>query len=93
MIELVDGQLPWQGLCSPAEVPHKVVRKQRPLRQLNKAEDSMGALIERCWHHNPSSRPSFQTIRMELEEEAEARGLDCGEQISIAQTSVARGAE
>jgi hypothetical protein len=78
---------------SSEQVPHKVIAKQRPLRQLSKAEDSMSAMIEKCWHHNPSSRPSFETIRRELEAEAEARGLDCGEQIPIPRTSDARGAE
>ena len=93
LVELIDGRLPWQGICTPAEVPHKVVRKVRPLRKLSKAEDNMAEMVQKCWHHNPGSRPSFRTIRMELEAEAEARGLDCGDQVYIPRTSEASGDE
>jgi|EP01046_Picozoa_sp_COSAG06_P000339 serine/threonine protein kinase len=91
LVELVDGRLPWSGVCSAAEVPHKVVKKTRPNNQLSKASDSMTAMVQKCWQHNPSRRPTFKAIRLELETEAEARGLECGEQIFIPRTSDTSG--
>ena len=93
LVELVDGRLPWSGLCSAAEVPHKVTRKTRPQHQLKRAEGSMAQLIKDCWHHNPSSRPTFKAICERLEEEAEAKGLDCGKQVFIPRTSEDQGSD
>ena len=33
LLELVDGHLPWYKI-GPAEVPHKVTSKQRPISQV-----------------------------------------------------------
>lgn len=86
IVELVDGHLPWYGVCQSLEVPHKVVGKVRPVRQLRDAEDFMAAMVRKCWNHDATSRPTFRTVRMELEEEAEARGLECGHQVFIPRT-------
>ena len=95
LIELVDGRLPWSGLCSAAEVPHKVTRKTRPQHQLDKAEGIMKKTIADCWHHNPSRRPTFKQIREDLEAEAEKRGAleQWGGQIFIPRTSDDQGSE
>ena len=89
LIELVDGRLPWSGLCSAAEVPHKVIRKTRPQHQLDKADGIMKKTITECWHHNPSKRPTFKKIREDLEAEAERRGAleQWGGQIFIPRTT------
>jgi serine/threonine protein kinase len=66
LVELVDCNLPWAGTATSMEVPNVVTKGRRPDKQLARATDQMRSLIRRCWHEDPSKRPSFTEIVEEL---------------------------
>ena len=66
MVELVSQKLPWSGVALGAEVPHRVTRNQRPLKQLQGCNTTLKDLIKRCWHDRPDKRPAFTDIVPEL---------------------------
>ena len=73
LVELVNCKLPWTGVAMGAEVPHKVTRGQRPLKQLKGTEarpvdPRLSKLIRDCWDQRASSRPDFTTVILRLEE-------------------------
>jgi serine/threonine protein kinase len=67
MVELVDCDLPWHGWRFAAEVPFKVINKERPNHQIRSASDEVRQLVTEMWHHVPSRRPSFEDIVERLE--------------------------
>jgi serine/threonine protein kinase len=73
LVELVDCKLPWAGVATGAEVPHKVTRGQRPRRQLEgtaerPVDGRLAALIRDCWAQESERRPDFTTVVLGLEE-------------------------
>lgn len=70
LVELVDGNVPWHGYASSAEVPYKVAKPgQRPHKQLSSASPEIKMLIETCWIHDATSRPSFPEIVETLQQQ------------------------
>ena len=66
LVELVDCRLPWSGTATGAEVPHKVTRGTRPLRQLAGTEarpvdTGLGQLIRDCWAQVSSTFLSYDS--------------------------------
>ena len=79
LLELVNGHLPWSGVATGAEVPHKVTRGQRPTKQLEPTDarpvDVMLAeLIKDCWVQRAEQRPDFTTIIQRLEDMMRSAG-------------------
>ena len=73
LVELVDCRLPWTGVATGAEVPHKVTRGMRPRRQLEgtaerPVDERLAALIRDCWAQESSTRPDFRRIVHRVEE-------------------------
>ena len=73
LVELVDCKLPWSGVAMGAEVPHKVTRGQRPLKQLKDTaarpvDPRLSKLIRDCWDPKAAARPDFTTVILRLEE-------------------------
>ena len=73
LVELVDCRLPWTGVATGAEVPHKVTRGMRPRRQLEgtaerPVDERLAALIRDCWAQESSTRPDFTRIVHRVEE-------------------------
>jgi hypothetical protein len=66
LVEMVDCKLPWAGVTTGAEVPHKVTRGDRPDRQLDSCEDDLAELIRKCWSQSPRERPEFGEIAAQL---------------------------
>ena len=62
MVEVVDGRLPWTGVATGAEVPHRVTTSARPVRQLKKCDAQLADLIRDCWEQRPEQRPDFSTV-------------------------------
>jgi len=73
LVELVDCKLPWSGVATGAEVPHKVTRGQRPRRQLQgtaerPVDERLASLIRDCWTQESERRPDFTTVVYRVEE-------------------------
>ena len=73
LVELVDCRLPWTGVATGAEVPHKVTRGMRPRKQLEgtaerPVDERLAALIRDCWAQESSTRPDFTRIVHRVEE-------------------------
>ena len=68
MVELVSQKLPWSGVALGAEVPNRVAKNERPLRQLQDCNPTLKDLIKRCWNGRPDKRPAFAEIVLELKE-------------------------
>ena len=52
-----------------AEVPHRITRQQRPTKQIQgKCTRELQALVEECWHFNPTRRPAFSEIVQRIQE-------------------------
>ena len=76
VLEMVDCNLPWSGTATSAEVPYRVTKPgMRPTKQLRKATPVLKQLIEQCWVHDASQRPSFAGIVTTLRAEKEAISL------------------
>ena len=67
MVEVVDCRLPWTGVATGAEVPHRVTTAARPVRQLKKCDAQMADLIRDCWEQRPEQRPDFGEIVLRTE--------------------------
>ena len=66
MVELDSQKLPWSGIALGAEVPHRVTKNQRPLKQIKDCNPTLKDLIKRCWNGRPNERPTFAEIVLEL---------------------------
>ena len=59
----------WSGIALGAEVPHRITRQQRPTKQIQgKCTRELQALVEECWHFNPTRRPAFSEIVRRVQE-------------------------
>ena len=59
------GEVPWSGL-NPMQVGMQILlTKARPERPAHAPAD-LADLMERCWAHEASARPSFVEIKTEL---------------------------
>ena len=68
LVEMVDCNLPWHGYANSAEVPYKVAKPGlRPQKQLASASPEIKMLVEKCWTHDATRRPSFTEIVARLQ--------------------------
>lgn len=61
------GQIPYKGL-SPVQAAVNVVRNNLRPQLPHRTPAPLSDLITACWHCNPSERPSFEEISMQLSE-------------------------
>ena len=50
-------------------MPHRITRQQRPTKQIQgKCTRELQALVEECWHFNPTRRPAFSEVVQRVQE-------------------------
>ena len=50
-------------------MPHRITRQQRPTKQIQgKCTKELQALVEECWHFNPTRRPAFSEVVQRVQE-------------------------
>ncbi|KAJ1557204.1 hypothetical protein HK096_008565, partial [Nowakowskiella sp. JEL0078] len=60
------GKIPFEELPSEAQVVFAVTQQRRPQRPVELVNDDIWALIEACWSHDAKKRPSFNYVRIQL---------------------------
>mmetsp|Transcript_7390 Transcript_7390/g.10361 ORF Transcript_7390/g.10361 Transcript_7390/m.10361 type:complete len:648 (-) Transcript_7390:336-2279(-) len=63
--ETLNREIPWKGMSSSAIVKAVCIQNRRPF-DVNQFEVPVGKLISSCWDKNPTVRPSFEDILLEL---------------------------
>ena len=65
VFEVLAGDLPWAGLGYPQIITQVLVKGSRPPPPEGAPADLV-ALMQRCWGHEPDTRPTFAAIKAEL---------------------------
>lgn len=64
--EILTGDIPFSYIQIPNQMKKVVLNGGRPILP-NRCPNMLKYLIERCWAHNPTARPSFDQISKELQ--------------------------
>lgn len=67
VLELISGKRPYDDLKNSFQVVAKVAMGAKPERPAEIRNDSLWALLIRCWNPEPRGRPSIQQVVEVLE--------------------------